>query len=48
MTKREERAVGLGMKVETLERWDKLEEETREETKGQKRILDPFKGWIKK
>ena len=48
MNKTLERAIGLGMKIETLEKWDKLEETTRKETKGEKRILDPFKGWIKK
>lgn len=48
MNKTLERAIGLGMTVEQIKKWDKLEETTREETKGQKRILDPFKGWIKK
>lgn len=48
MTKREERAIEMGMKVEKLEKWEELFVETEKETRGQKRILDPFKGWIKK
>ena len=48
MTKREERAIELGMKVETLDKWEKTFVDTEKETRGEKRILDPFKGWIKK
>lgn len=48
MNKTTERAINLGIAVEQIKKWDHLEETTRKETEGQKRILDPFVGWIKK
>lgn len=48
MSKKEQRALELGITVEELEKWDEKLEKTFKALKGKKKILDPFVGWIEK
>ena len=48
MTKKDERRIELGMTVEEWQAWEDKLVKTERETKGKKRILDPFAGWIER